>query len=311
MKRLFIGSASQSLVHANTVADFIKDDVRQKAIVWTDVFTPGLQTFEAIEKIAREVSGAIFIASPDDLYKDGDKEFFAPRANVLIELGYFAAILGKTNTALLVFPGVAIPSDLRDLTHVKVSESDITDGISLYKSRAGESLRRWIDSLPSQATKIPIAEVFHGYTGKWDISVDFGRWRSRDILPAESVHFDGKMSVNLKRDTGVGEGCLTGDVYARILNNGDLHDVAYSVTDLITNLRADKNGSISFTSEFHNRQCTSSPEEYIGTPSQIKRFEWNLNPIKGTDYEFEGTYKARATAALTSTGKVRAQFIPN
>jgi predicted nucleotide-binding protein len=65
----------------------------------------------------------VVLLTPDDTGK-GAKEEGEPRPrarqNVILELGYFLAKLGRSNVAILFHESVELPSDYRGVEYIKV-----------------------------------------------------------------------------------------------------------------------------------------------------------------------------------------------
>jgi predicted nucleotide-binding protein len=83
MKEIFIGSSSEALEHAKQVAADLAEVEGVKPLLWTECFKIGDLTFEAIENLARRVSGAVSLATPDDESIIRQQRVRTPRANVL------------------------------------------------------------------------------------------------------------------------------------------------------------------------------------------------------------------------------------
>lgn len=82
-----------------------------------------------IEKLERhsEAIYAIVLLTPDDVgSKSIDRDRLLPRArqNVILELGYFLAKLGRIRTAALVVEGVEIPSDYSGILYISLDNGD-------------------------------------------------------------------------------------------------------------------------------------------------------------------------------------------
>ena len=98
MKEIFIGSSTEGLDQARQVAAILSEAPDVKPLLWTECFKLGDITFLGIENIARRVAGAVFLATPDDDSIIREQRVRTPRANVLFEYGYLAAMLLKATS---------------------------------------------------------------------------------------------------------------------------------------------------------------------------------------------------------------------
>jgi predicted nucleotide-binding protein len=77
-----------------------------------------------IEKLEdhSNASFAVILLTPDDVGAKRDMATYAPRArqNVILELGYFLAKLGRERVCALYVPGVELPSDVHGLLYVEL-----------------------------------------------------------------------------------------------------------------------------------------------------------------------------------------------
>ena len=97
------------------VARFIKDLTGRDPIILHEQASSGATLIEKLERYAETAAFAVVIATGDDLGRvaGDDNAVEQPRArqNVILELGYFIALLGRHNVVLLLEPGVERPSD--------------------------------------------------------------------------------------------------------------------------------------------------------------------------------------------------------
>lgn len=115
---LFIGCSAEAVPIANELqAGFKHDPI--SAIVWTNgVFGPGGITFDSLYQVANSVDFAAFVISPDDTVISRATEFYAPRDNVIFEMGLFMGRLDRERVFLVKHHDldVKIPSDLLGIT---------------------------------------------------------------------------------------------------------------------------------------------------------------------------------------------------
>jgi CRP/FNR family transcriptional regulator, cyclic AMP receptor protein len=117
---LFIGCSTEALPVANEIQAGFKHD-RMSAITWTNgVFGPSGTAVESLLKLADSADFAAFVISPDDTVLSRDAQTFAPRDNVIFELGLFMGRLDSKRVFLILEHGadVKIPSDLLGITPV-------------------------------------------------------------------------------------------------------------------------------------------------------------------------------------------------
>ena len=88
----------------------------------------GLTVIEKFERYAGSVGFAVVLLTADDkggLKGKSDKSY-KPRArqNVILELGYFFAKLGRSKVCTLYAPGVEIPSDIHGILYCKIDKEE-------------------------------------------------------------------------------------------------------------------------------------------------------------------------------------------
>lgn len=127
-------SNSVFLVHGHDmgamheVARFL-EQVGVKPVILQEQINRGMTVIEKFEDFAKRAGFAVVLFTPDDLgYAASAGEEARPRPrprqNVLLELGYFAAKLGREKTLVLVKGDLEWPSDILGLTYVQMSGSE-------------------------------------------------------------------------------------------------------------------------------------------------------------------------------------------
>lgn len=118
--RLFIGSSAEGLPIARAVeAGLAYDDV--DVTLWTsDVFAPTRQTLEALEALLPETDFALLVLTADDVVRSRGRQGWAPRDNLVFELGLFCGALGRGRSYMLLprEKSLKLPSDLLGLTPI-------------------------------------------------------------------------------------------------------------------------------------------------------------------------------------------------
>lgn len=87
----------------------------------------GQTIIEKFEQSSRDVGYAVVLLTPDDIgTSKNNPDDLKPRArqNVIFELGYFAAKLGRKNVCALHKGGIEIPSDYHGVVYVSMDSGD-------------------------------------------------------------------------------------------------------------------------------------------------------------------------------------------
>jgi predicted nucleotide-binding protein len=127
---VFLGSSSEHLATVQKVHEGIKsDDIVVK--LWTDgVFEASSTTIESLLEVVRNYDfGVIFFSSDDQVTSRGNSKY-APRDNVVFELGLLMGGIGRGRTYIVKPKGVdiKIPSDLLGVTCLEI-DPDKPDSI--------------------------------------------------------------------------------------------------------------------------------------------------------------------------------------
>lgn len=102
----------------------LKEEFRLNPIVLKDKPSQGLTIIDKFEKYAKQCSYAFALFTPDDIVSDGDNEYFQARPNVIFELGWFYANLGRNRVCIVEqeSPKSKIFSDLQGVLRVQFSK---------------------------------------------------------------------------------------------------------------------------------------------------------------------------------------------
>jgi len=110
----------------DAVASFIRK-VNLEPVILAEEPTEGRTVIEALEHYGK-ADFAVVLFTPDDKggTKDASLEQLHPRArqNVVLEWGYFAAVLGRHNVCALYKMEVELPSDIHGLLYTEMDEHD-------------------------------------------------------------------------------------------------------------------------------------------------------------------------------------------
>jgi transcriptional regulator with XRE-family HTH domain len=102
------------------------------------------------------------------------------------------------------------------------------------------------------ATESPGAIRLHRYSGRWNVLVDFNRWRGRQIAAGESVAARGYLDLWIHPDGSEGWGVAHGTVTVELLPSADRADPYSSrinVVDRVEQVRCTAAGGLTFQSE--------------------------------------------------------------
>ncbi|OBF65863.1 hypothetical protein A5753_00770 [Mycobacterium sp. 852002-51971_SCH5477799-a] len=105
-----------------TVARFVRNLTNIEPIILHEQVSGGSTILEKLEKYAATAGFAIILATGDDVGRAATDADDRPRArqNVVFEMGYFFALLGRDRVVMLYDDGVETPSDLDGLVYVEV-----------------------------------------------------------------------------------------------------------------------------------------------------------------------------------------------
>jgi hypothetical protein len=114
--KIFIASSSEGLEVVKAVRGLLLDELQDKAEVapWTREFDLSATYIESLEKASDQADFAILVLTPDDLNTSREIEKFAPRDNVIFELGLFIGSIGRERCFLVYEqrPDLKLPTDL-------------------------------------------------------------------------------------------------------------------------------------------------------------------------------------------------------
>ena len=123
-KKVFIVHGHDSLVKTDVARTVEK--LGLDAIVLHEQPNEGKTIIEKFERDASQVSFAIALLTPDDIgypKNKPDEKKLRARQNVILELGYFCGILGRSNVCVLYKGNVEIPSDYLGVVYVQLDEA--------------------------------------------------------------------------------------------------------------------------------------------------------------------------------------------
>jgi predicted nucleotide-binding protein len=126
-----VGGKQVFIVHGHSdarkheVARFVARLTKNEPIILHEQANGGRTIIEKFELHAADAGYAIIIATGDDVGRARGSAAERPRArqNVVFELGFFFAALGRARTALLYEDGVENPSDIGGLAYIPLDDS--------------------------------------------------------------------------------------------------------------------------------------------------------------------------------------------
>lgn len=104
-RKVFIGSSSEGIKYAKNLKIFLDKSLKSynlQCVIWEEAFLLSETTIGNLENFAKQLSNdngyAVLIITPDDNIEVRGEKYYAPRDNIIFELGLFRGILGKSRT---------------------------------------------------------------------------------------------------------------------------------------------------------------------------------------------------------------------
>lgn len=272
MKEIFIGSSKEALEQATQVAAILSEVKDVKPLLWTEVFNLGDITFVTIENIARRVAGAIFLATPDDDSVIRDQRVKIPRANVLFEYGYLAAMLTRRRVALCRYLGAELPSDFAGLTYVPMGAFEPN---KILEDQSKIKLISWATELPAVQAGFSPTHLMHGYSGTWQTQTVYDIWRRLVFKDPDYATINGTMILQIPCDGDGGVGCFYGNLQIQF---GDCY-AEFQICDRVLEARVNADGSMKVRGTVQSRQRI----KLEGDPPQKDGFEQEYRGAREID----------------------------
>lgn len=137
LPKVFIGSSSRALPVVRAIQKYLRDVA--EVVPWDDAFALSRGHVENVSNIADRYDFAILLLADDDERNKAGATEQVPRDNVIFELGWFMARLGRERTYFLMPEGKLIgkPTDLDGLLFgtYSCSAANLGDGPALAKIR--------------------------------------------------------------------------------------------------------------------------------------------------------------------------------
>lgn len=126
MKKIFIVHGRNER-HKFEVSNFIRDATGFRPTILADVASEGDNLLDKLTRYVDDSNFAVVIMSGDDFgylaSESDDRKKLRARQNVVFELGFCIAKLGKKNVAVLHEEGVDIPSDFNGVVYISLSQN--------------------------------------------------------------------------------------------------------------------------------------------------------------------------------------------
>lgn len=203
---VFIGSSTEGLTVAQVIADGIDN---AETVMWNrGVFGIGQGTIDALLKCARKCDFAILVATADDMVHVRETTKYAPRDNVIFELGLFMGALDQDRTALVACGNpdtLQIPTDLNGITQGRVASyqhaetsNDWDSALTSEVKAVTQALCQRLQDLERRAVCLEVgltghyvytvtgADADYQHGGSCEIRYESGRLTIRGVRSSES-----------------------------------------------------------------------------------------------------------------------------
>jgi hypothetical protein len=209
--KVFIASSSEGKSIAEVLRDLLQSSLKEKADVylWVDSFPPSDTNIESLEKTVEQADFAVSVLTCDDKIESRGGQMFAPRDNVLFELGLFMGRIGRKRCYLITDDrkDLKLPSDLLGVNSVAVKYTgteNLRDELAKPSVAISKLISdRWIkkkELLPSAIAAQEASGVFcERIKGHW---WSIRNWDKRRL---------GFVSVDVDPPTGLSK--VKGDAY--------------------------------------------------------------------------------------------------
>ena len=120
--------------------DFLKTEVQLlmfkagvKSLVLHEAADMGRHTLDKLIEETKDAGYAIALLTPDDLIVDGKSR---ARQNVILEIGYFLGLLGKSRVRMIVKEEIDVPSDLHGVLYQRYDKEGAWKGKLMKEMQA-------------------------------------------------------------------------------------------------------------------------------------------------------------------------------
>lgn len=107
------------------LARFLRDLTGHEPVILHEQPNKGAVLIEKLEASAEGTGFAVVLLTADDTGKSNKEKDYKPRGrqNVVFELGFFMAALGRRNVAVLMEPGIEEPGDVKGLVYTELDSA--------------------------------------------------------------------------------------------------------------------------------------------------------------------------------------------
>jgi predicted nucleotide-binding protein len=121
---IFIVHGTDTL-RAESVARTVDNATGRKTIILREQPNLGRTLMEKFEQHAADASYAVIVLTADDKGCRAEETDTRPRGrqNVILEMGYFYALLGRDRVSVLLQPGVEKPSDMDGIVYITLDDN--------------------------------------------------------------------------------------------------------------------------------------------------------------------------------------------
>lgn len=145
--KVFIGSSSESVIHANNLENILKR-LNIQSTIWRDSFILSTYTLENLLNISKDFDAAFFIFAEDDIQIKNSEKFPVTRDNVILETGLFISAIGREKVVLCTVGKPHIPTDLAGITRMPMEDLGFLEKqISLWKNQVDNLLPKMLLSV--------------------------------------------------------------------------------------------------------------------------------------------------------------------
>ena len=117
MKQIFVVYGHDRLMKLEVEA-YLKDELKLEVIALDEQPNRGKTIIEKFEHYSKDAGYAVILMSPDDTMEVDGQIYKQARQNVVLELGYFMAKLGRSNVCAILKDNVEKPSDISGVLHL-------------------------------------------------------------------------------------------------------------------------------------------------------------------------------------------------
>jgi hypothetical protein len=159
------------------------------------------------------------------------------------------------------------------------------------------------------ADRIPRTEIFHGYTGRWELNVQLHTWRDLVVIKPGYVYVKGKFDLLMPSSGQTGRGLAHGHLRF-LLPDGQSgsYEGEYFTAHEITGAFCEKDGSLQFSTEAfavqRMRVIGQAPPQLANMDSpEPWTAKWRLSPF-ADPLALKGEVQTQGD--IISKGEVRA-----